>query len=46
MTMNPNPKFFEYAHLPKHLQEVSKEICDIAKHMDETLPNSEEDALT
>lgn len=35
-------KYFEYAHLPPHLQEVSKPICDLAKQMDETLTNCAE----
>ncbi len=28
-------KYFEYQHLPPHLQEVSKPIGDLAKQMDE-----------
>lgn len=35
-------KYFEYKHLPEHLQEVSKPIGELAKLMDERLPNSEE----
>ncbi len=35
-------KYFEYAHLPPHLQEVSKPIGDLAKSMNETLPDSAE----
>ncbi|MCK5604554.1 hypothetical protein KAR91_21880 [Candidatus Pacearchaeota archaeon] len=37
-------KFFEYTHLPKHLQKMSKPICELAKEIDKTLPNNEEKA--
>lgn len=40
--MSPILKYFEYAHLPAHLQEVSKPIGDLAKLMDETLPDGAE----
>lgn len=33
-------KFFEYAHLPKDLQEVSEEIYNIAKVMEAVLEKS------
>lgn len=39
---NPILKYFEYAHLPEHLQAISKDICEIAKKMDELLPNGAE----
>lgn len=39
---NPIMKYFEYAHLPPHLQEVSEQLCDLAKHMDATLPDGAE----
>lgn len=39
---NPIMKYFEYQHLPAHLQEVSKPIGDLAKHMDEQLPDGAE----
>ncbi|WP_434172366.1 hypothetical protein AHYW_001803 [Providencia manganoxydans] len=39
---NPIMKYFEYQHLPAHLQEVSKPIGDLAKQMDEQLPDSDE----
>lgn len=42
MTMNIIMKYFEYAHLPTHLQLVSKPIADIAKMMDEILPDGPE----
>lgn len=40
----PSPilRYFEYAHLPKHLQEVSAPICDIARDYDRALPDSAE----
>lgn len=39
---NPIMKYFEYQHLPPHLQEVSKPIGDLAKQMDEQLPDGAE----
>ncbi|CAH0528428.1 hypothetical protein CTH30272_02112 [Allocatenococcus thiocycli] len=39
---NPIMKYFEYSHLPDHLQEVSKPIGDLAKQMDEALPDGPE----
>lgn len=35
-------KYFEYAHLPEELQEVSAQLCEVAEHLDATLPDSEE----
>lgn len=35
-------QFFEYEHLPQKLQEVSKPICELAKLMEETLPDGAE----
>lgn len=40
--MNKLMKYFEYEHLPKHLQEVSKPICELAREMDIVLPESAE----
>lgn len=37
-----NMKYFEYSHLPAHLQEVSKPIGELAKQMKLTLPEGEE----
>lgn len=34
--------FFAYAHLPENLQEVSKPIGELAKKMDETVPDGPE----
>lgn len=39
---NPIMKYFEYQHLPPHLQEVSKPIGDLAKQMDEQFPDGAE----
>lgn len=39
---SPIMKFFEYAHLPERLQAVSKPIGDLAKQMDEQLPDGAE----
>lgn len=39
---NPIMKYFEYQHLPAHLQEASKPIGDLAKQMDEQLPDGDE----
>ncbi|MEY0837974.1 hypothetical protein AB7238_17270 [Providencia alcalifaciens] len=39
---NPIMKYFEYQHLPAHLQEVSKPIGDLAKQMAEQLPDGAE----
>jgi len=35
-------KYFNYEHLPQHLQEVSKPIGDLAIEMNNTLPNGAE----
>ena len=35
-------KYFEYKHLPPKLQEVSKPLCELAKLMDEELPDCAE----
>lgn len=35
-------QLFAYKHLPIHLQEVSKPICELAEHLDKTLPNNPE----
>lgn len=39
---SPIMKYFQYEHLPAHLQEVSKPIGELAKLMDETLPGGAE----
>lgn len=35
-------RFFGYEHLPARLQEVSKPLCETARHMAATLPPSAE----
>jgi hypothetical protein len=35
-------KFFDYQHLPAHLQEVSKPFCDLAKQVADRSPDSQE----
>lgn len=35
-------KYFEYSHLPENLQEVSKPIGELARSMNESLPDGAE----
>lgn len=35
-------KYFSYEHLPPKLQEISKPIAELAKQMEETLPDGPE----
>ena len=35
-------RFFDYAHLPPRLQEVSKPFCELAKAVAERAPESQE----
>lgn len=39
---NPIMKHFSYEHLPEHLQEVSADVCDLARKFDRILPNGPE----
>ena len=39
---SPIMKFFEYAHLPEHLQVVSKPIGEVAQYLEQTLPDGPE----
>lgn len=39
---SPIMKYFEYSHLPVHLQEVSKPVGDLGKVMDDLLPDCAE----
>jgi hypothetical protein len=45
---NPTPQqdrmmqFFAYAHLPAHLQDISKPFGDLAQHIVDTLPSNPE----
>lgn len=40
--MNRLLKWFRFAHLPQHLQEVSAPCAELATKMDEALPESAE----
>jgi hypothetical protein len=35
-------KYFAFEHLPQHLQEISKPLGELAKLMDEALPDGAE----
>ena len=35
-------QFFAYAHLPAHLQAVSKPFCELAQHIVDTFPSNPE----
>jgi hypothetical protein len=38
----PIMQFFSFAHLPPHLQAVSRPFCDLARTIVETLPRNAE----
>lgn len=40
--MNRLIKYFTWAHLPECLQTTSRECCDLARMMDDELPESAE----
>lgn len=40
--MTPIIKYFAYEHLPDRLQSISKPICEIARQLDESLPDGPE----
>jgi hypothetical protein len=40
--MEPILQFFEYGHLPPHLQGVSKPFCDLANEIVHVLPRNPE----
>lgn len=40
--MEPMMQFFAYAHLPAHLQAISKPFGDLAQQMIDTLPRNPE----
>lgn len=40
--MSPIIEYFKYEHLPPHLQAVSKPIGDLARQMDDDLPDGAE----
>ena len=35
-------RWFDYGHLPDHLVQVSRPVCELAQHMDERLPEGAE----
>ena len=35
-------KYFDYEHLPEYLQEISKPVGELAKHIDDQLHDGEE----
>jgi hypothetical protein len=39
-------RFFSYAHLPAHLQSISRPFCDLALHVVRTLPRNAERSVT
>ena len=39
---NPIMKYFEYSHLPANLQKISAPICELAKEMNNNLPDCAE----
>lgn len=39
---NPIMKFFEFAHLPEHLQKVSKPFGEMAQQLNADLPDGPE----
>lgn len=40
--MSVNPKYFDYKHLPEHLQKVSAPVGQLAKLMIDDLPDGPE----
>lgn len=45
LLLEPNLQFFSFAHLPQHLQEVSKPFCDLAWQVVESLPANDQRRL-
>jgi hypothetical protein len=41
-SINPIMAYFEYKHLPEKLKKVSAELCELAKEMNDTLPQCAE----
>ena len=39
---DPIMKYFEYAHLPEHLQRISAPLCSIAQTLDAEIPDGPE----
>jgi hypothetical protein len=42
MIVSPIMKFFEYKHLPEHLQKISAPFCELAAEMELELPEGAE----
>jgi len=42
MAQPPILQYFTYAHLPSHLQEVSRPFAELAHHLVEVLPDGPE----
>jgi len=42
VNMDPMLQFFEYSHLPQHLQAVSRPFCELAQQVIDTLPRNPE----
>jgi hypothetical protein len=40
--MDPMLQFFQFAHLPDHLQKISEPFCNLANHVVNTLPANPE----
>ena len=40
--MNQIIKYFEYEHLPERLKEISKPFCELAKDIENNIPDSAE----
>jgi hypothetical protein len=40
--MEPIMQFFEFAHLPEYLREVSRPFCELAERIVSTLPRNAE----
>lgn len=42
---SPIMKYFEYSHLPVHLQEISNPLAELAQAIDDLLPDCEEKSV-
>lgn len=43
--IDPMLKWFDFAHLPKHLQSISEKFCDLAVFINEEIPTGPERAV-
>ncbi|NRA89195.1 MAG: hypothetical protein HRU28_17825 [Rhizobiales bacterium] len=41
----PILQYFEYSHLPEHLQKISKPFCELADQLVSTLPSNAETSI-